>query len=475
MSGELIEKAGTPFASVPGIAGIPGWGLLGPIVEAATGFWQRNIVVESTANILAFSAVYACIQLISVDISKLRIKLVKRKESDGIWDEVLDKKSPFLGVLRKPNRFQTRIQFLAYWLASKLIYGNAYVLLERDNRGVVRAMYPLDPRGVKPLVASNGDVYYQLSKDPLSGLDASADLTFPASEIIHDRMVTLWHPLVGVSPLYACGASATQGIRIQNNSEAFFKNMSRPSGQLTTDGKIDDVTAARLKAEFERGFNGSNVGRLFVSGNGLKFEPFTIPADQAQLIEQQKWTVEDVARAFGVPLYKIQAGQNPTFNNVGALNQEYYAQTLQSHIESIELLLDEALGLPNQDQEMGVELDLEGLFRMDPVSRADVAAKLIGSAVISPNEARAGENRHPVTGGDSPMIQQQNYSLAALAKRDAKADPFAGATPASAPSPTPAATPEPAPRSLFEYVVNMSAEEMRELEAEIAEETACPT
>ncbi len=30
----------------------------------------------------------------------------------------------------------------------------------------------------------------------------------------------------------------------------------------------------------------------------------------------------------------------------------------------------------------------------------------------------------PVAGGDSPMLQQQNFSLAALAKRDAKEDPF---------------------------------------------------
>jgi phage portal protein BeeE len=47
------------------------------------------------------------------------------------------------------------------------------------------------------------------------------------------------------------------------------------------------------------------LGRLWVSGDGLKYEPMTIPAQEAQLIEQLKWTVEDVARCFHVPLYKI--------------------------------------------------------------------------------------------------------------------------------------------------------------------------
>jgi phage portal protein BeeE len=40
-----------------------------------------------------------------------------------------------------------------------------------------------------------------------------------------------------------------------------------------------------------------------------------------------------------------------------------------------------------------------------------------------------------VKGGSAPYLQQQNYSLEALAKRDAKEDPFASktTTPPSAP------------------------------------------
>ncbi|MCX7144357.1 MAG: phage portal protein, partial [Proteobacteria bacterium] len=59
---------------------------------------------------------------------------------------------------------------------------------------------------------------------------------------------------------------------------------------------------------------------------------------------------------------------------------------------------------------------------------------------MAPNEARAGENLRPAAGGDSPYLQQQNYSLAALAKRDTKADPFA-----TGPKPEPAAPEVPVP------------------------------
>jgi phage portal protein BeeE len=48
-------------------------------------------------------------------------------------------------------------------------------------------------------------------------------------------------------------------------------------------------------------------------------------------------------------------------------------------------------------------------------------------------------NLKPVEGGDTPYLQQQNYSLAALNKRDQGEDPFSTARPAAAtPSPPPA-------------------------------------
>lgn len=407
------------------------WGWLWSAVrEPFAGAWQRNITPDKKENLLAFSAVYSCVSLIAEDIAKLRPRLMEQSSAGGYWSEV-ERSSPFALVLRKPNHYQTRVQFFVYWLAMKLLYGNTYVLKERDSRGVVRALYVLDSRMVVPMVSDSGDVFYQLRADNLS--NTPVDLpAVPASEIIHDRGLTLFHPLVGVSPIFACGASATQGIRIQNNSATFFENMSRPSGHLTSPNELTDALAERLKTDFEKNFAGTNIGRLLVTGSGLKYEPMTIPANDAQLIEQLRWTVDDVARCFRVPLHKVASGPNPTFNNIGALNQDYYTQTLQMHIESIEILLDEALDLDAvRDRTYGVEFDLEGLLRMDPATRADVAQKQVSAGVLAPNEARLRENLPPVEGGETPYLQQQNYSLAALAARDAM-------NPLAVPPPTPA-------------------------------------
>jgi HK97 family phage portal protein len=404
-SGELVAK--------DYVSPVSNWmgNVLGPILEPFAGAWQRDMPIDHTENILRFSTIDACISIISDDIAKLRIKLCE--DVNGIWEEITQG-SPFLPVLRKPNPYQTRIQFLSQWMTSKLIYGNAYIYKERDLRGIVSEMYVLDPRSVTPLVTGDGEVLYQVTADSLARVYPDPESSqqknhpvIPASEIIHDRMKTLFHPLVGISPLYAASISATQGRRIQNNSAMFFQNMSRPSGMLTAPQKIDNITADRLKQTWEQSYSGINLGRTFVAGDGLKYEPFTIPAEQAQLIEQQRWTVEDCARPFKMPLYKIGAG-NPTVANAAQYNQEYYSECLQKHIEDIELLLEEGLTLPSGYH---VELDLDGLLRMDAETRSRTHQTLVGSGIMAPNEARFEENLPPVEGGDVPYMQQQMWPI----------------------------------------------------------------
>src|SRR5690606_8918055 len=116
----------------------------------------------------------------------------------------------------------------------------------------------------------------------------------PASEIIHDRWNTLYHPLVGLSPVYAVGINALAGRKIIANSAKFFANGAQPSGVLTALGAISDDTAARLKEHWETNYTGDKVGRVAVLGDGLKYEQMTMTATDAQLIEQLKWTAETV-------------------------------------------------------------------------------------------------------------------------------------------------------------------------------------
>ncbi|MBI6940056.1 phage portal protein [Pseudomonas putida] len=413
-----------------------GW--LGVIRESFAGAWQQNVEVDQD-TVLAFSAVFSCITLIASDIAKLRVKLVEFTK-DKVWEETT---SPsFSPVLRKPNHFQNRIQFYESWVTSKLTSGNAYALKLRDARGVVTKLYILDPRRVTPLVGDDGSIFYDLKADNLSTLEEG--VVVPASEIIHDRMNCLFHPLVGVSPIYACGLAAMQGNAIQNNSARFFQNGSKPGGVLTAPGAISEDTAKRLKAHWDSEYTGQSAGKVAVLGDGLKYEGMAMSAADSQLIEQLKWSAEIVCSVFHVPGYKVGVGAQPTYNSAEVLNQVYYSDCLQSLIEALELCLDEGLELPSQ---YGTEFDLDGLLRMDTAALYKANNEAVSGAWMKPNEARRRAGLPPVEGGDSPMIQQQNYSLAAIARRDAQADQFATA-PAAPALPVPAPPSEPSNEEL---------------------------
>jgi phage portal protein BeeE len=129
-----------------------------------------------------------------------------------------------------------------------------------------------------------------------------------------------------------------------------------------------------------------------------------------------------------VPAFKIGVGTQPTYSNGEILDNRYYSDCLQSHIEHMELALDEGLGIGVDEtiggKVLGVEMDLDGLLRMDTATQVTTLAAAVGGTIMSPNEARAKMDLPPVDGGDAVLSQQQNFSLEALAERDAD-KPFA--------------------------------------------------
>lgn len=421
------------------------------IQEAFGGAWQRDVVIQQDV-VLSNWTVFACMTLIAGDVGKMRINLMQ--SVDGI--NVPVESNAFSPVLRKPNGYQTRQKFIESWILSKLSSGNTYVLKVRDNRRVVVALHVLDPARVKPLVSKSGDVYYELQDDELAGLPAGLP-AIPASEIIHDRMWCLFHPLVGLSPIFACGLAAMQGVKIQGNSAKFFENMSRPSGILTAPAQIGDETAKRLKEHWETNFAGDNIGKVAVLGDGLKYEAMSVTAVDAQLVEQLKMSGEMICSVFHVPGYKVGVGPTPTYQNAEVLNQIYYSDCIQTQVEGIEALLDDGLGVTSAGY--STEFDLDDLLRMDSATQVKTLNEAVGGGWMSPNEARKKRNLPPAKGGEGPYLQQQNYSLEALAKRDTGDDPFSKATPA-APAPT------------QDEAKAIEDRARRQVEAEIAEQKA---
>lgn len=380
--------------------------------ESYVGAFQTDDPV-SLGDALSHPTVYACVTQIASDIGKLRLRMTEN--INGVWVET---RSP--AILIRPNKFQTRQKFIEYWMISKLTYGNAYILKQRNTVGTVIALYVLDPAKVEPLISENGEIFYRILKDNISKVPKDIE-AIPDYEIIHDTMECLFHPLVGVAPLYAANLSVSQGLAMQKNSDKFFENGAQLSGILTAPGHIKKDTAERIKTDWKTNYTGDNAGNMAVLGDGLKYQPLSVSAVDSDLIAQFKCTDEKICSTYKVPQYKIHVGPMPTYQQSETLDRKYYSDCLQRHIESIESLLNHGLSLSNLKS---TEFNLEDLMRMDMALKMRTAAEGVKSGILAPNEGRKKFGFLPVKGGDTPYMQQQNYSLAALNERD-KLNPLA--------------------------------------------------
>jgi HK97 family phage portal protein len=380
--------------------------------ESFTGAWQRNVEVR-LEDVLTHPTVFACITLIASDVGKMRLMLVRHIGKD-VWEPVESAENPaYAFPLTTPNRHQTTAKFIERWVFSKLIWGNAYVLLERDDRFVVNAMYVLDPARVTPMVAPDNAVYYELKRDQMAPQDEEV-VVVPARDIIHDPMYTFYHDLVGLPPLHASGLAATLGLSIQNNSTNFFGNSSQPGGILIAPKGISQQQADDMQMRWATSFGGSNRGKVAVLGGELSYHPITENAASSQLIEQWEATSKAIASTFHVPWHLV-GGPPPPYNNVQALTVQYFTQCIQALAAQIEYSLDKGLGLKRP---YGTMFNKDELLWMDTATMMTTIGEGTRAGVLAPNEGRRMLNLGPVTGGEEPYIQQQNWPLRQMAERE---------------------------------------------------------
>lgn len=404
--------------SLQGVHSNQGWTSLF-VHEPYSGAWQKNDEL-TREDLAAHPAVFSCISLISQDIGKMGI-LLKKQKGEILVNAPIPKD---LVVLKRPNHYQNWQQFLEFWMICRKLRGNAYGFKVRDVFGQVVKIVILNPDQTKPLISDDGQVFYQLGIDRLNGTES---VVVPASEIIHDRENCLYHPLVGIPAITAYGISAGLGLNILKNSKTSFGNMSRPSGILVAPGAISEDKARAIGAAWNANYTGQNIGKTAVLGDDLKYQPISMTASDTQTIEQLKMSNEIICSVLHVPAFKVGYGTIPAGQKVGDLNEIYFSDCLQSPVEAIENLLDDAFDLKARGLE--IFLDVDSLLRMDKETKMGIQERGVKASIFTPNEARQQFNLEPLVGGDTVYMQQQNYSLEALSKRDQKEDPFGKSAP----------------------------------------------
>ncbi len=337
------------------------------------------------------TAVMACVRIRSQDIAKLPTTIYRRNP-DGSKTEARD--HDLFKIFRRPNDFQTWFEFIEGQQTALLLRGNAYAAVLRNPRGKPLAMIPINPDWVSIYESVTGDIFYQVARNTphLTAMLSSFPLRIPADDIFHLRGPSL-NSLVGISPI----GLAAEAIGLARSQERLAANLmgngARPSGILSTDGKLTPDVIKRLKDQWDSLHSGADrSGKTAILEQGLKWTALTLNSVDLEFIASRKLQVEEICRAFGVSPIKIGVMDSGVGRAFEQIQLAHYADVVHPDIRRWELKLEQYFNL---EPELEVTFDETELLRTDLTSRANAARVLQVSGIATPNESRASFGWNP--------------------------------------------------------------------------------
>ncbi len=370
------------------------------------GWWQQNCQPLNFSGING--TVEACVSALSQTAAMCPAFCIQQ-EGNGANTRLRGSNPE--RVLSRPNDYETRSLFINNVIRSVYFEGNAYAVATRDDRGAVSQLHLMDPRATQAVMdPTSGEVYYYASpkQNQPFDFDDELDRVFPSRNVFHLRLYTDRDPLKGVTPLRAVSASTQANSAMLGHQATFFSRMSRPSGILSTEETLTGDQIDMLRQKFREQSAEIDSGGIPVLGGGLKFQQMGLSSQDAQLADAFGMTVQDISRAFRVPLPIINDMTGSTFNNAESLMTWFLASGLGFLLESLEQEFARLFSLPFGRK---MEFDTTVLLRSDWKTRMEALGEGSSKGIYALNEARAKEGLPPVDGGDLPMIQQQMVPL----------------------------------------------------------------
>jgi HK97 family phage portal protein len=192
-------------------------------------------------------------------------------------------------------------------------------------------------------------------------------------------------------------AKATQ--RYENG---FYTRNARPVGILKTQSSIGKEAKDKIREEWHKIHEGvDNAFRIAVLDLGIDYQSISMSNKDTQFVESKAVTVEDIARFFGVPLYKINAGKQ-SYNSNEQNGIEYVVNTLHPIVTQYEEE-DTYKLLFEQEQKKGLEIrrNMMAELRGDFSSRGNWYKAMREIGAYSVNDILALEDRPNVPGGNT--------------------------------------------------------------------------
>jgi len=362
-------------------------------------FWFQPVGANSLSGMnvtpdsaMRVTAVYACIAVLSQSFAILPPVLYRRngRKKERVTDHWLYKL-----LAKRPNRYQNAFEWREMLQGHLALRGNCYNRIIANQRGEITELLPINPDSVTMLVRNDGNYNYRVKNKN------GSEETFGREEIWHIKGLS---PDIyrGYNPIELARDAVCVALSAQSYGAKFFANDARPGGWIEYPGTFKDRESKEIFREsWQKQQSGINKGKTAILDLGMKYHEIGISNADAQFLESRKFSVEDIARLFGVPPHRIGHLDKATNNNIEHQGLEFVTYTMTPWAERWEASIECDL-LP-EDDDLYIEFDFARLLRGDSASRSAFYHNGILDGWLTRNEAREDENKDPIEGLDEPL------------------------------------------------------------------------
>lgn len=351
-----------------------------------------NINTNTAFEIVAF---FSAVSLISDTISTLPVDALYR--ADG---EIYPFR-PRPAWVDQPDVDNTRQAHYQQVLVSLLISGNSFTRVFRDTNGDVVNLVVLDPQTVDIKRNALGRKMFQVEGEPN---------LLSSEEVVHITDLLEPGALRGMGRVTKLSDALGVASALQSYAATFFGQGATTAGVIEFPGPL--LTSEQAKT-LQDGFDSRHKGwkkahKTGILSGGATYKQTTVPNDSAQFLESRRFAVEEIARAFNIPLHMLGIPDTASYASVEQNAIQFVTHTLRPYVEKIEWAYSRLLPTPAY-----LKFNVNGLMRGDFQTRIQAYSVASQAGFMSINDIRKLEDLRSVEGGNVYRVPLANVNLSA--------------------------------------------------------------
>lgn len=350
------------------------------VVDIGVAFDQA--IVEATqAEGATLPAVYRAAQFIVDTVASLHMEQIDDRSGLSTED------TP--NLLRAPNPFETYHEFMAKLVASMVWKGNAYLRpFSRDSQGQIAGLEVAHPDDVT-VAWDRARVFptYRWRGRPMQR----------DRDIFHIPLFLLPGDPLGKGPITAARLTLAGAAAEAEFGRTLFADNATPPGLIKVQGKTQAEVDEIQKRIDEKAAEGKRTPRVI---SNAEWEQLTINPVDAQFLESRQFSIQEIARLFGVPglFLGVATGDSLTYSTTESLFRLFVNATLRpTYLERIEQTFSRMLV-----RGKAARFNPNELLRADIKARYEAHKIGLEAGFLTLDEVRREEGLPPLPAGAAP-------------------------------------------------------------------------